>query len=212
MAKQKAPTSGKIVVKNVRLSFERLYVSKAFQPGQDARYEATGLIDPSVAGSVVVTDKGTTKIEGAAGVKFLKETSIRLAKEANNGVLDPELKLCFGKGDKKSYDGYAGMIYIATHNKPKPEVRNRQGLLVEAGKPGAPYSGSYGNLIITLWGQNNQYGKRVNANLLGWQFVRDGEAFSGLAKVDVEDDFEAYEGDGAAEAAYGDDGDDDIPF
>lgn len=211
MAKQKAPTSGKIVVRNVRLSFERLATPKSFQPGQDARYEATGLIDPSVAGSVVVTEKGTTKIEGAAGVKFLKDTAIRLAKEANNGVLDPDVKLCFGKGDKKSYDGYAGMVYIATHNKNRPEIRNRQGKLVAPGETGWPFSGSYGNLILTLWGQNNQYGKRVNANLLGWQYVKDGKAFSGAAQVDVEDDFEAYEGD-AETADSGFEAEEDLAF
>lgn len=207
MSKKKCPTSGKIVIRNCRLSFQRLYVPKAFQPGQDPRFEATGLIDPSVAGSVEVTPKGTTKIEGAAAIKFLKETAVKLAKEAYSNV--DGLELCFGKGDKKAYDGYAGMIYIASHNKARPEIRNRQGLIVAENEKGAPFSGCYGNLIITLWAQLN-YAHRVNANLLGFQFAKDGPAFSGAAQLDTEDDFEDYEGstETTADAAF----DDDIPF
>lgn len=208
----KAPTSGKIVLRNVRLSFARLWTPKAFQLGQDPRFEATGLIDPSAAGSLIVTDKGTTKCDGAAAVKFLKETAVRLAKEANNGVFDRGTKLCFGKGEEKSYEGYAGMIYIATHNKTRPEIRGRQGQIVAENEKGAPYSGCWGNLIITMWGQNNQYGKRVNANFLGFQFAKDDKAFSGAAQVDVEDDFEAYEGEAPVAAGATEDFDDDIPF
>jgi hypothetical protein len=45
----KAPTSDIIKLKNVRLSFARLWKPKAFQEGQDPRFEATFLLDPSNA-------------------------------------------------------------------------------------------------------------------------------------------------------------------
>ena len=44
---------------------------------------------------------------------------------------------------------------------------------------------------MTLWAQNNGYGKRINAQLDGVQFVRDGEAFGeGGISADAFDSFE----------------------
>ena len=40
------------------------------------------------------------------------------------------------------------------------------------------YAGCFVNGIISLWAQDNQFGKRINAQLDGVQFVRDGDAFS----------------------------------
>ena len=64
------------------------------------------------------------------------------------------------------------------YNTVRPTVvdRDRSPLTAQDGKP---YSGSYVNVIIDVWAQDNSYGKRINAQLQGVQFVRDGEAFSG---------------------------------
>ena len=44
--------------------------------------------------------------------------------------------------------------------------------------------------VIDVWAQNNQYGKRINAQLDGVQFVRDGEPFGeGGISVDAFDAF-----------------------
>jgi hypothetical protein len=42
-----------------------------------------------------------------------------------------------------------------------------------------------------LWTQNNSYGKRVNANLLGVQFYKDGEPFA-AGEIAGDDDFEDF--------------------
>jgi len=53
---------------------------------------------------------------------------------------------------------------------------------------GVIYSGCYVNAIIDLWAQDNQFGKRINATLLGVQFAYDGDAFaSGGSGVSVDD-------------------------
>jgi hypothetical protein len=57
---------------------------------------------------------------------------------------------------------------------------------------GVLYSGCYVNMTVTLWTQDNEYGKRVNANLRAVQFVKDGEAF-GVAPVDAEEEFDEVE-------------------
>jgi hypothetical protein len=50
------------------------------------------------------------------------------------------------------------------------------------------YAGCYCNVTVRLWVQNNKWGKSVNAELRGVQFVKDGESF-GAAPVKAEDEF-----------------------
>jgi hypothetical protein len=182
-------TSEKIKLNNVRLSFPRLFKPKAFQEGQDPRFEASFLLDPS--------DKSH-----AAIIKQIKATAKELATE-EFGEVPKSLKLCFGDGDEKEYDGYEGMFYVTSSNKTRPTVVDRDlSPLVE--EDGKPYAGCYVNGTITLWVMNNQFGKRINANLRAVQFVKDGEAF-GVKPVDAEEEFDALEGDDGAEENYLDD-------
>ena len=51
------------------------------------------------------------------------------------------------------------------------------------------YAGCYVNAIVDVCVQNNNYGKIVNGNLYGIQFVKDGEAF-GSGPTDVGDNFD----------------------
>lgn len=93
-------------------------------------------------------------------------------------------------GDSKaSCVGYEGNLFFNANNTVRPTVvdRDRSPLVAADGKP---YSGSYVNVIIDVWAQDNQYGKKVNAQLQGIQFVRDGEAFSGGGTSADASDFE----------------------
>ena len=189
----KAPTSEIIKLRSARLSFARLWKPKAFQEGQDPRFEATFLLDPSNA-------------DHASTIAEIKAAAMKLIKES--GLDARVFKLCFGKGDDKPYDGYAGMVYIAANNKTRPTVVDRNRNPVAEGDKQAPYSGCIVNTNLTLWLQNNQYGKRINANLRIVQFVADGPAF-GVQAAKAEDEFEAL-GDAPAGAAAG--LDDDLPF
>lgn len=186
---KKAATSEVIQLRNVRLSFARLFEAKAFRVGQTPRYEATFLLDPSNA-------------DHAATIKLLQTTAGQLIQQQWDGTKPATLALCMGKGDTKGYDGYAGMIYVASHNKVRPTVVDRNRNPVAEGDTQAPYSGCYVNATITLWAQDNEFGKRINANLRGVQFVRAGEAF-GIQPVDATEEFEQLEGDAAAPTAGG---------
>jgi hypothetical protein len=97
------------------------------------------------------------------------------------------------RGKRKSYDGYEGMFVIASNNRTRPTVVDRD-LTPLVEEDGKPYSGCYVNGTITLWSQDNQYGKRVNANLRAVQFVKDGDAF-GVKPADAEDEFDVLDGD-----------------
>ena len=184
MAKSK--TSDVIKLPRVRLSFAELFRAKAFQEGQTPYYKATFLLDPSNAAH-------------AKAISQLSAEVKKLAAEAFNGEkLSPD-RICIVDGNTKKYDGWAGMIAISTSNKVRPVVVDRARNPVAEGDTESPYSGCYVNASITLWAQNNKFGKRTNANLRGVQFVDDGEAF-GIAPVDADEEFEMLE-DAAAPAA-----------
>lgn len=195
-------TSEVIHLKNVRLSFPRLFNAKAFRAGQDPRFEASFLLDPS-------------NPEHAEAIKTIKRQAKIVATEEWGNDIPKAVKKCYGSGDEKDYDGYAGMFYIATSNKTRPSVvdRDRSPLTAEDGKP---YAGCYVNATITVWSMDgtklgdSSWGKRINANLRAVQFVRDGEAF-GVQPVDAEEEFEDLSDEDFATADDGaDDSDDDF--
>jgi len=171
-------TSDIIQLKNVRLSFPHLFKPKAFQAGQDPKYQATFLLDP--------TDK-----EHAAAIKEIKRQAKKVLVEKFGEMPEKgDYKLCFGMADKhpkkKKYEGYEGMFYIATSNTIAPTcIDRRKREVVEA--DGVLYAGCYVNTNITLWPQDHpQGGKGVNANLRIVQFYQPGDAF-GTAKASVDE-------------------------
>jgi len=188
------PTSDTIRMKEVRLSFPRLFTPKSFTEGQPPRFEGSFLLDPSNKQHAKIIDK-------------IVATAEELLLEEFNGKIPNSVECCFQyadgsvieigtlewRGKKKSYDGYEGMFVISSSNKTRPTVVDRD-LTPLVEDDGKPYAGSYVNASITLWTQDNQYGKRVNANLRAVQFVKDGDAF-GVRPADAEEEFDVLDGD-----------------
>lgn len=189
------PTSDKIKMKDVRLSFPRLFDPKSFTEGQPPRFEGSFLLDPS--------DKAHKKV-----IDKIAETAEEILLEQFKGEIPKTVECCFQyadgetaieigslkwRGKPKTYDGYEGMFVISSSNKTRPTVVDRD-LTPLAETDGKPYAGCFVNATITLWVQDNQYGKRVNANLRAVQFVSDGDAF-GVRPVDAEEEFDVLDGD-----------------
>ena len=159
----------KIQLKNVRLSFPSIFNRATFD-GVDGKYEATFLISKDDVKTKKALDDAIAKLIASAKVKV------------------PADKICLKDGDFSEYDGYADNWSLKASTSKRPTLIDRDKTpLVEA--DGKPYAGCYVNAIIDLWLQNNKYGKRINANLYGIQFVGDGEAF-GVGNVDVTDQFD----------------------
>lgn len=190
----KSPTSDVIKLQDVRLSFAELTKPKAFEQGQTAKFSATFLLDPSNAAHKALV----SQVQGAAK---------KLIEEAGFKIPDFEVGHCFGYADKhpkkSKYDGYAGMFYVCVSNEIRPTVCNRRLEPVVEGDAQFPYSGCYVNGTLTLWLQNNKWGKKINGNLRAVQFVRDGQAF-GRAPVAAEDEFEPLEGETTGSASSDD--------
>lgn len=167
----------KITLKNVRLSFPSLFKKAVFN-GEETKYEATLLLDKKKHAELI------TELKDAINEKI--KTDLKGAKVASD-------KICLRDGEDVSYDGYAGCYSIKAANNRRPIVIDRdKSPLTEA--DGKPYGGCYVNAIIELWCQNNSYGKRINANLLGVQFFADGEPFAS-GETASEDDFDAFSDD-----------------
>lgn len=178
------PTSEKITIPFARLSFPKLVKARAFEEGQEPRYEASFLLDPTHPGH-------------AKTIKLIKETAATICKEHWNGKVPRDLKPCFGNdGMGKEYDGYPGMFVLSSNKKQSDGrvlILDGNGNPVEAGEPGFPYGGCYVHATISLWtNEHPKGGKRVQANLRAIKFAKDGEPFSSVAPVDADNEFEDY--------------------
>ena len=159
----------KITIKNVRLSFPSLFSKAVFQ-GAETKYEATLLID---------------KTTGANDIKNIKAEIAAML--AEHKVKLPADKICLKDGDEMEYDGYAGTMSLKASNKTRPMVVNKdKSPIVE--DDNIIYSGCYVNAVVSLWFQNNAYGKRVNCSLEAVQFAKDGQPFGdGGSKASLDD-------------------------
>ena len=177
----------KVNLNNVRLTFPQLFDAKQVNGQGDPKFSAAFLIprDHPQIGAVKEAIKAAADAKwGAKALEVLK-------------ALQASDKLALHDGDAKSdYDGYAGNLFVNASNKIRPLVigQQREPLTAADGKP---YSGCYVNAIVEFWSQDNQFGKRVNASLLGVQFVKDGERLAG-GGVASQDDFEPIPGTEAA--------------
>lgn len=92
-------------------------------------------------------------------------------------------------GDTKAnYAGFEGNDFVSMRADKRPNVYNRdQSQLTEA--DGVIYSGCYAHVMFEVWAQDNSYGKRINAQITGVMFSRDGDSFGGGATPASADDF-----------------------
>lgn len=87
--------------------------------------------------------------------------------------------LCFHSGNNRvdpikntGYE-YADKFYVnASNTKFKPTTVDETGMEVLENS-GKLYAGSWANVKISLWGQDNVHGKRINATLIGLKHIRD---------------------------------------
>jgi len=176
----------KISLKNVRLSFPSLFQKATFE-GTETKYEATLLLDKDQHADVIKAIQAEMK----SGIK-----------EKLDGSKLGADKLCLKDGEDSDYDGYANTWSLKAANTKRPLVidRDKSPLTEDDNRI---YSGCYVNASVELWYQKNAYGKRVNANLLGVQFYKDGEAFGEGGSTASKDDFDAFDDDDADDDIFG---------
>ena len=179
----------KVQLKNVRLSFPKLFKPDTFNGEGTPKYGAAFLIDPSTP-------------EGADNIKRLKAAANAAAEAKWGKGKIPKLKADrqgLKDGDESEYDGYAGM-QVATGADVRPPVlldRDKSPLNeATCMAENKLYAGCYVDVLLNFWAQDNSYGKRLNANLRAVRFREHGDEFSGVEKVNL-DEFDDLEGDAA---------------
>lgn len=172
----------KITLTNVRLAFPNIFEPKITDSGK-AQFGAAFIFapnHPAIAKLDAVIDEVGQAKWGA------KWPTLKKSLKAGDNLLTHN-------GDAKAdLDGYEGNLYLNAYNTVRPTVVDRDTSPLVAAD-GKPYSGCYVNCILDIWAQDNQYGKKVNAELQGVQFYKDGDAFSGGGKAAQSTDFTAIE-------------------
>jgi hypothetical protein len=159
----------KLMLKNARLAFPNLWKPRANADGSAGKFGALLILEP-----------------GNPAIAELEKAFVTVAREKWGQKADAILKglkaqdrLALHDGaTKAAYNGFEGNMFVSANSDVRPTVigRSREPLSAEDGKP---YSGCYVIASIELWAQDSQaFGKRINAQLRGVQFDRDGDAFA----------------------------------
>lgn len=169
----------KVNLKMARCAFLDIFEPSTFGGEGAPSFGANFLLEPKSDNAKAVEAAMLDAAKAKWGVKA----------EAQLKALVATDKVCLHDGDNKpDYDGFAGTVYVSARSPTRPLVIDRdKSPLIKA--DGRPYSGCYVNAQIEIWAQDNSFGKRVNAQLKGIQFVKDGDAFGGSAPASA-DDFE----------------------
>lgn len=175
---------------SARLAFPALFTAKTMQNSDSAKFGASLIVaadDKQIKTINEVIETVAKEKWGAKAADVLKQ-------------LRASDKVCLHNGDvKAAYDGFAGNFFISATNSVRPLVVDKdKSPLTEA--DGKPYSGCYVNAVLEIWAQDNQFGKRINATLMGVQFVKDGEAFGGGGRPADVSDFDDISSGADAEA------------
>lgn len=181
--------SKKVMLRNVRLSYEHIFKASSFDDSQEPKYSAT-LIIPKDHPDV------------AALKKALKEAGEESFGAVFNGAGWPKGYTCaLRDADKDTNDAgetlaernpeYKGCYTITPNSTRRPVVLGRRKeALTEA--DGVIYSGCYVNVSMTAAGfEFGKMKKGVKCYLNGVQFVKHGERFGS----DATDDFDSLDGD-----------------
>jgi len=161
-------------IATTRLSFPSLFRTATFGEQDTGKYEATFILD---------------KVKHSVQIEKIKADIAQLMKEELKGKI-PTDKICLKDGDESGRPEFEGAYTLKASTKKRPVVIDQDRAPL-AEDDNVVYAGCYVNAIFSLWAQNNQYGKRINAQLDGVQFAKAGEPF-GEGGIAV-DEFAVFE-------------------
>ena len=182
--------SKKIMLRNVRLSYEHIFTATKFQEGQPAKFSATFIIPkdhpdlPMVKKAMLEAGEETfgTAFNAKGGWPRGFTCSLKDADVSTNSM---------GEILAEKNPVYAGCFILEANSTRRPITLDRRKAQVTE-EDGIIYSGCYVNASLAAAGYT--YGKMkkgVKCYLNGVQFVKDGERFG----MDASSDFDALDGD-----------------
>ena len=182
-----AALPSRVTVNGCRVAFVKVNKPEANQsnPNSEAKYSIVLLI-PAAAQNEINTLMG---IQWEVCQKEMGQQATNVWQQ-----MQAQDKLAIHNGvTKAGQAGFDGMFFVNASAKaerpPKlfhkfldPQTGGVQVLMVPQT---VIYSGCYANVQINFWQQNNEHGRRVNAEVLAVQFAADGEAFAAGAEADT---------------------------
>lgn len=188
----------KIKIVGARLAFPVLFNPEQFQGEGEEMYSCSLLVGPDRNVKVFVGEP-----RDGGGVNYTKKIGLADALEevgkAKWKDKWPQVKKASEAKDmnflhdgdaKANYAGFAGNYFVSCRSPAgaRPKVVDERGNPLTQ-RDGRIYAGCYVVALIELWAQDNGFGKRINAQIRGVQFYRDGDAFSGAAPAS-DDEFD----------------------
>lgn len=172
----------KVVIPKIRIAFPSLWEARAVEQGGKEKYSATFLYEEGDDTHVLIKNTIQTILVDKHGDKAAATYKKYLAAGKVYPLRD---------GDEKAdkYAGFEGMMFFAANSEVRPKVRDKDGITDLAPSDGVLYAGCYVRAIIDIY-EYKAVGGGITAQLLGVQFVADGERLSG-GGVAEEGDFEA---------------------
>ncbi len=178
-----------IFVRNVRCSFIHLFVKPIFD-GEESPYGANILFDT----------------QDQQHMSYVRSIQADMAREGQrkwpgNKVRLTADKICLKKGEDTARPEYDGFYVLSANTARRPcvlasdgrtQVMHQEDCLI--------YSGCRVNVKFGMWAQDNQWGKRLNAQLIAIQFASHDEPLDS-SYVPLE---QAVEGFGAVEEDFDD--------
>lgn len=172
-----------IKLRKVRLSFPSVFEHGTFGGEDTGKYEATFLLPKE--------DEKTYKKIMAEVTKVLADKKMKIPKD----------KWFIKDGDETDDEHAAGHWIIKTANKNRPTLIDRsRNIVTKDDNELEPmfFGGATVNASISFWVQSNDFGKRVNGNLAGIQYVsgdikEDGFADTGTADAEEFEELEDEE-------------------
>lgn len=204
----------KLKIVNARLSFPVLFEPEQFQGTGPACYACNLLVSSADAKAFVGDMDANNKtvyskqIALDAAIEQVGKEKWKEKWAAVKKAIVTKDASCLHDGDSKpQYQGYPGAYFLScrAQEDQRPSVVDARGKPLTA-KDGRIYSGCYVIALVEIWAQDNSFGKRINAQVRGIQFYRDGDAF-GAGSAASDDEFEDVS-EGADAADIGDDADD----
>lgn len=179
-APAKTQSVGRIVLKNVRLSYCNLFKARAMKTPPGATPAA-----PKFSVTCIMDKKTNADV-----IALVKKTIDEVIQDKWAGKKPAKLKICLRDGSE--YDGTEGfsedVMFLGASSTEEypPDVRDCDKTRKLTAADHRPYSGCYGNVVVRLWAQDNDWGKRVNAALEIVQFAKHGEPL-GASRAKAED-------------------------
>jgi hypothetical protein len=177
--------SKKVMLRNVRLSYEHIFQPTKFDDNSEAKFSATFIIPKDHADLQAVK-------------KAMLDAGAESFPDAFNGTAWPKGFSCslkdadtetdsMGEVLSEKNEAYKGCFILEANSTRRPVVLNRNKAAVTE-EDGIIYSGCYVNASLGIAGFTfGKVKKGVKAYLNGVQFVQDGERFGSDASSDFDD-------------------------